>query len=74
MITQEQYNYLNSFRGIITMFVEQQTYVGGGDALFDYYTTNFNLGNSINKSCPTCMAGCLLHCSNMIKEYENRNL
>ncbi len=73
MITQEQYNYLNSFRQIIDMFISQQTYVGGADALFDYFVVNFNGGQPLNTRCSSCVGGVLLDCSNMIKEYE-RNM
>lgn len=55
------------------MFISQQTYVGGADALFDYFVVNFNGGQPLNTRCSSCVGGVLLDCSNMIKEYE-RNM
>lgn len=72
-MTKQQYEYCNNFRGIINLFVNSGEFIGGCDALFDYYKDQFNLGNPVNTRCPSCVGATLLDINQKLVNYE-RNL
>lgn len=63
MITKEEYDYFNQYRGVIDLFMKTGQYVGGCDSLFDYKKV-------ANKGCATCLSQALIEVNNAIQEYE----
>ena len=68
-MTEEQYNEVVKYRGIIETFVSHGTYIGGATALMDYYKLDQS-----EKSCQTCVAAFLITRSIELEQYEHSNL
>lgn len=66
MISKEEYDYFNQYRGVINLFIQTGQYVGGCDALFDYKKV-------VNKGCATCLAQALIEVNNAINDYERND-
>lgn len=64
-MTKEQYDFTIQFRGIIEMFCKCGEYVGGADALFDYWGLTGQ-----EKGCPSCKSRLFLELNEKIKQYE----
>lgn len=65
-MTEEQYNFVNGFRDILTFYVKHQTYVGGADSLFNRYLQPGELG------CMNCKSACMIERYNELMEYDKR--
>lgn len=68
-----QYNKCLPYKEICSIFAKHGEYIGGADGLFQYYKDEFNAGNPVNTSCPSCVGAVLIHVNQMINEYE-RNM
>ena len=63
-MSEEQYNFVNGYKDILTFFVKHQTYIGGADVLFSKYLQPNEMG------CPSCKSACMIERYNELIEYE----
>lgn len=66
-MSEEQYNFVNGYRDILTHFMKHQIYVGGADGLFNRYLQPGELG------CSACKSACMIQRYNELMEYDKRN-
>ena len=66
MITKEQYEYYQQYRGVLDLFQKTGEYVGGCQDLFSYMKVT-------DLRCVNCLSSALITAHNQITEYE-RNL
>jgi hypothetical protein len=67
-MTQEDYNFVNSFRDVLEHFVKHGTYVGGAENLFLKYLQPNELG------CSSCKSACMIQRLNELEQYDASNL
>lgn len=60
------YEELKKYRGILELFAKCGEYVGGADALMDFY--NFN-----DRRCPSCVGAWLIERANELKKYDREH-
>lgn len=70
MLTKEEYEYVNGFRGILNLFDQTGEYVGGAGSLIDWHEKKY--GERIDRGCPGCMTGFLKFSLSMLKQYEKQ--
>lgn len=71
MLTEQEYNFVNGFRDMLTLFHNHGEYVGGADKLIEFHENKY--GEKIDRGCPGCMTGFLNFSYSMLIQYENQN-
>lgn len=65
MITEEQYNYYQQYRGVLDLFNKTGEYVGGCQDLFNYM-------NVTDIRCQNCLSAALITAHTQLTEYEKQ--
>lgn len=65
-MTEEQYNFVNGYKDILTHFNKHQIYVGGADGLFEKYL------EPNERACDSCKSACMIQRYNELMEYDKR--
>jgi hypothetical protein len=71
MLTKEEYQYVNGFRGILELFDKSGEYIGGADNLISWHENKY--GERIDRGCQGCIAGFLKFSFSMLKQYDKQN-
>lgn len=71
MLTKEEYEFVNGYRGILDIFEKTGEYIGGTDNLIAWHEKKYEV--KIDSWCQGCMVGFLNFTISMIKQYEKTN-